>query len=260
MRGGNRAIAFIGAALLPLEALAAAPPGEWNVEAEPPIAGEVRESIEEILSSPEYRRLLRKPKDDEKKADPEKGGIRRPPGSKDSSPGSDLGFSIGNSIGALLTGLLYVLAFGAIAFAVGWIVKSIIDRSWSRDRGEAAPAVEAEGEVVRPSELSSDAHLAQASALAAEGNHREAIRELLLGAMSWTERSRLLRFRRGLTNRDYLRALTAHPGPRMALAGLVDIFEEVFFGRRPATAGKYEECRNRYQEGFHGPPLAPTES
>jgi hypothetical protein len=70
--------------------------------------------------------------------------------------------------------------------------------------------------------------------------------------MSWTERAGLIRYRQGLTNRDYLRAVRRRPPSREALAAIVGSFEQLYFGRRRATADGFSACLARYREGFQG--------
>ncbi|MFM7055580.1 MAG: hypothetical protein ACKO2P_01520 [Planctomycetota bacterium] len=62
-----------------------------------------------------------------------------------------------------------------------------------------------------PGELPAATYEGRARRYAADGNYRMAIRELLLGSMSWIERAGLIRYRRGLTNRDYVRCV-CRPG------------------------------------------------
>ena len=79
---------------------------------------------------------------------------------------------------------------------------------------------------------------------------REAMGQLVLGAMSYTERQGLIRFRRGLTYRDYLRALAGRASPREAFQSLVQAYEPVCFGRREATAEHYESVLAAYRTGI----------
>ena len=93
-------------------------------------------------------------------------------------------------------------------------------------------------------------YLERARALAGEGEFRPAIREVLLAGLSWTERKGLIRFRRGLTNRNYLRVLRREGTARESLAGIVLQFEEIYFGRRVATAERFQQCFAQFQAGF----------
>ena len=82
---------------------------------------------------------------------------------------------------------------------------------------------------------------------------REAIGQLILGAMSTTERSGLIRFRRGLTHRDYLRALRGRTRPHDGLRTIVGVYEPICFGRRPAQIDHYRTSLDGYETGFREP-------
>jgi hypothetical protein len=101
-----------------------------------------------------------------------------------------------------------------------------------------------------PGELPADEYVRRAMQYAAAGDHKAAIRELLLGTMSWIERAGLIRFRRGLSNRDYLRAVWRRPASRDSMSGIVDAFDRTYFGRRTATAEVFENCLELYRRGF----------
>jgi hypothetical protein len=82
--------------------------------------------------------------------------------------------------------------------------------------------------VVAPGELPPAAYEARALKLAKTGDYRAAIRELLLGSMSWLERAALIRYRRGLTNRDYLRCIWRRQEKRTAYLATASQFELVY--------------------------------
>ena len=101
-----------------------------------------------------------------------------------------------------------------------------------------------------PGELPADAYLQRAQELAAAGDFRQAIRQLLLGGMSWIERAGLIRFRQGLTNYDYLRVLLQQHRAREGFSAIVRQFEEIYFGRREATAERFQTSLQGYRSGF----------
>jgi hypothetical protein len=100
-----------------------------------------------------------------------------------------------------------------------------------------------------PGELSPEAHRERALALARAGEYRAAIRHLLLGCMSWVERAGLIRFRTGLTNHDYLRATRRRPGFHAEMVPIVRQFEEIHFGRRPASEERFHSCLEHLAQG-----------
>jgi hypothetical protein len=78
--------------------------------------------------------------------------------------------------------------------------------------------------------------------------YKEGLRELLLGAMSAAERRGFIRFRRGLTNRDYWYSVR---GPaRESFGSIASAFEQVYFGRREATADGFRESCRAFQKSF----------
>ncbi|MBN2489875.1 MAG: DUF4129 domain-containing protein, partial [Planctomycetes bacterium] len=78
-------------------------------------------------------------------------------------------------------------------------------------------------------------------------DYRTAIAQLLLGGMSWLERAGAIRFRKGLVNRDYLRAAGRHPEFRSGLHAIVGHFEETHFGRRAATPERFATCLDHFR-------------
>jgi hypothetical protein len=225
-----------------------------------PSDDEVRSRLERILSSPEYRRLR---PDTSKDVDQESvllGWLRRlmewlsgDGKSTHEVPLLDLSF---------VRFGLYVLAFLGLAVVVFVIGRSLLR---SRRRLTVAEISTQEGGALLlstgpPGELAADVYVGNARELAAIAEYKQAIRQLLLGAMSWIERRGMIRYRRGLTNRDYVRAVRRHRDRSQSLSGIIEAFERVYFGRRQATASSYEDCLRFYQEGFDdaeaGSPLA----
>jgi len=101
-----------------------------------------------------------------------------------------------------------------------------------------------------PGDLPATTYEGRARQLAADGNYRAAIRELLLGSMAWIERAGLIRYRRGLTNRDYARSVWRRLQQRQAYLTTAGQFELVYFGRRPATAAMFEQCLGEFEGAF----------
>lgn len=150
--------------------------------------------------------------------------------------------------------LVYGVAFLIVVAALALILKSVLESAKER----ALESERVQARLVQagaaPGETPSEEFWARAQELAARGNEKLAIRELLLGAMSSLERRGLIRHRRGLTNRDYLGA--ASGDMRSSLLTIVAAFERVYFGRRAASSEGFRECSDAYREGFGvpGPP------
>lgn len=163
--------------------------------------------------------------------------------------GSGSPFSL-QGIGRLLT-VLMIVAILAILI----LVATIVVKSRDRQQRTAVRLPEIEEEnltdlAVPPGELGVSVYEARAIQLAEQGNYRSAVRELLVGAMSWIERGRLIRYRRGLTNRDYLRAIWRQPERRNAFGTIALAFEWVYFGRRVATRQMFDHCLMAFQGAF----------
>jgi hypothetical protein len=103
-----------------------------------------------------------------------------------------------------------------------------------------------------PGVLPADVYFNKAGELAAAGKYREAITHLLLGAMSHVERAGLIKYRSGLTHRDYVRALREDKTISLAMRNMVRTFEPLGFGRREATKQHFEQTLNNYAKGFRG--------
>jgi hypothetical protein len=170
---------------------------------------------------------------------------------------ADLFRGTGNVLSGLGT-LVQILAYGvlaAICCLIIWLVVRAVNNYRERQtvggriRGSAE---EGEGEIP-PGDLPADEYLRRAGELADQGKFREAIGQLILGAMSRTERSGLIRFRRGLTNRDYLRALRGRAMQHHAFRSIVGVYEPICFGRRAAQVEHYRTSLDGYQTGFQQP-------
>ncbi|MFN9374228.1 MAG: DUF4129 domain-containing protein [Planctomycetaceae bacterium] len=99
-----------------------------------------------------------------------------------------------------------------------------------------------------PGEFPADEYLRRAELAAANGIFSEAIAQLLLGTLSATERQGLIRFRKGLTYRDYRRALRKVQPAQEAFQTLCGIYLPVGFGRRPADRHQFEESLRHYRQ------------
>jgi hypothetical protein len=220
---------------------------------EPPT---VRDAASDVLSSPEFRNLPRldlgaagakaeplKPKKDESKEDEVR--IRTP------SAGSDF---LASLFGGAISLVVLVVLGVVLAAIIGLIVLGI--KRWERSEKteketEADAATDEDAEpTMSPSEKPADAWLAAARQAAAAGRFDEAMALLLLGAMSHAERAGLIRPRRGLTYRDYLRAVPHDSAWRPALSELVRTYAPVGFGRREATHAAFEAVIGPYERAL----------
>lgn len=150
--------------------------------------------------------------------------------------------------------LVYLTAAMVLLAAIAFIVKSVLESSGADAITTHTPLAKGRAVAATPGELAPATYLERAQSHAARGQHKEAIRELLLGAMSFAERRGLIRHRKGLTNRDYFWAFR---GPaRDSLAVIAAVFERVYFGRREASHADYQKCREQYERSFGAEPTS----
>jgi hypothetical protein len=205
---------------------------------------EIRSAVDDVLSAPEYKRLLRSRREDESEQ-----AWKLPRWLERFLEWMSRHTAVLASAGFLIRGLAYLVVIAlvtAIAIAIAKGIRARLPSSAvTRSLEDAAYAL-----VGPPGELPADEYVRRALEHAAAGDHKAAIRELLLGTMSWIERAGLIRFRRGLTNRDYLRAVWRRPACRDSLSGIADAFDRTYFGRRAATAKTFDNCLELYRQGF----------
>jgi hypothetical protein len=134
----------------------------------------------------------------------------------------------------------------------GVIVFSMWKRSaaLSHQKSPIDPDEEAISPSQPPGDQPTNEYERRAIAAAQAGDYRSALRELVRGSMSWTERSGLIRYRRGLTNRDYVRAVWRFAPRRESLLRIVAAFERVFYGRRAADAATFDVCLQAFRSSF----------
>ena len=168
-----------------------------------------------------------------------------------STPSGDLDwtFGLGSLANAFVIVVIAVIVLLLVVIAA-MIVKSIDAKKRNRD-GLLSDSDDILSDVTTPpGELAASTYETRAIQFAATGNYRAAIRELLLGSMSWIERAGLIRYRKGLTNRDYLRSVWRRVDKRDGYLTTATQFEYVYFGRRTPTAEMFEKCLASFQGAF----------
>ncbi len=216
---------------------------------------DVQRAARDVMNDPEFRHLVRESVEE---TVPERSEL--PQWLKDLLESIAKWFvrenSSGGSDGAGLAPIGTLMFYGAIGVAVAVLIFLLV----SLLKRFEAPGVKRPFKLVAdedaitpatpPGEYSPSFYEDRAMQFATAGDYRAAIRELVLGGMSWTERAGLIRHRRGLTNRDYVRAVWRDASRREALLLIVESFDLVFFGRRPAEESQYERCLAAFQESF----------
>lgn len=155
---------------------------------------------------------------------------------------------------AQLFKLLGMLAIAVmIAVIVILLVKSFQDRDSRLDQELTGTLQTDVGELEAdhpPSEYPSDEYLRQAAQLARQGEFRQAVALVLLGAMSEVERRGFIRYRKGLTQRDYYRTVRRHDRIGPAYRNILRIYEPLGFGRRTAELQHYQTAVQSFTGGF----------
>jgi len=151
----------------------------------------------------------------------------------------------------LLPALAIIAIMAVLIVIISMLVKSVDTKKQRKDSLLSDLADVLSDVVTPPGELAASTYESRAIALASDGNYRAAIRELLLGSMSWIERAGLIRYRKGLTNRDYLRAVWRRQDKRNAYLTTASHFEFVYFGRRTPTSEMFQLCLASFRGAFH---------
>lgn len=169
----------------------------------------------------------------------------RPTPPPPSTSGGVLDFSLGSVF-------LYIGLAVLVGIAI-WIIAAIVQKSDPNravDRSFLSDNEDITDLSTPPGELAASTYESRAMQMAADGNYKAAIRELLIGGMSWIERAGLIRFRKGLTNRDYVRAVWKQSEKRQAYVNTATEFERIYFGRRDANRDTFETCLRSFQGSF----------
>lgn len=161
-----------------------------------------------------------------------------------------------SGLGTLLSGSIQILAYTALAIVCGLILflasRAIAEMLKSR-RGQtrlSTTTVVPLADDHSPGELSADIYLQRALEFAEQGHYREALGQLILGAMSVIERQQWIRYRRGLTLHDYLRSVRSRPDQYQGLQLVAAAYEPVEYGRRIASAEHFHTALEGYRSGF----------
>ena len=146
--------------------------------------------------------------------------------------------------------LAYLILIGVCGLIVYLIIQAILSRESSTQAvfSQQLNLDIPQDEDHSPGELPADAYLAKARELAQQRRYREAVAQLLLGGMSSIERAELIRHRRGLTLRDYLRALRGRASQYDGFRALISLYEPVGFGRRVASFQTFEDALSGYEQ------------
>ncbi len=183
----------------------------------------VERSLAKVFEDPQFRHLAR---------------LRNEPG-----PGWDFDFGFGDGMSPIAW---VVIGIALVSVVIALIVMLAATSRSSRSPPSQGLASDADTNPLLldgpPGDEPVEHYIERARAAADAGDYRASVAHLLLGGMSLLERARLVRYRRGLTNHDYLRALRKEPERRSLLAVVVGHFDEIYYGGRDADRRRYTDA------------------
>ncbi len=137
--------------------------------------------------------------------------------------------------------LLLGLGGTALAVIVFYVVRSLLEGVVAESRANGEMGEEEE-------ELSAEAALKRAEVLAEAHDYRTAVRYLYLSSLLLLEERGLLRYKRSLTNREYLRSVSHLPQLAGVLQDVVEVFERVWYGYQVLDEAAYARYEARIDE------------
>ncbi|QDU82849.1 hypothetical protein Pla110_46120 [Polystyrenella longa] len=224
----------------------------------------IRKSTQQILDQDQFKHLkdhnnpfdldglLNRLETSNKESSPKKTSTRASssPGWFDWLPSFDFS-SLGSAFGMLIE-----FGFWGILIVIGLVLIYFLGKAvmaYERRKQELTDElIEPTDQqiVAAPGETAVNQYLARARELAANREYAKAIMQLVQGAMSDIERRNQIKFRRGLTSYDYLRAVRGEPPRHQALQQLLRVYEPIGFGRRVATEDHFETSLNQFEAEF----------
>jgi hypothetical protein len=137
-----------------------------------------------------------------------------------------------------------------VALLVVFYVGKILFKRFSGKRLKRAPKKRKArivlGEQLKPEDTSTDL-LAEAEALARQGELRAAIRKAYIALLVELGDRKLITLAQHKTNRDYLNSVRTIPMLHSTMRGLTDSFERHWYGFDEATENDWLNFRSRYK-------------
>lgn len=157
--------------------------------------------------------------------------------------------------GIVLLFLSYTIIFCICCLILYLLYRSFKGVDYEQKKNDDTQTKQLQGEmsmeqIVSPAENEASIYLQRANKFAKSGDYHTAIIQLLYGSMSFIERSGWIRFRKGLTYRDYLRAARPHGLPGDSFRQIIRTYEPLGFGRREATKEHFESTLHSYEAAF----------
>lgn len=212
----------------------------------------IKQDTKQILNRPEFRHLTRERQITGDAPFDLKDLLQSQPPAKPAQTSQFLAGIAGS--------IILILSYTAVICACGLILyllyRALIGYKYSRKIKDESDGRHLQGEIafeqiVSPAESEVSIYLERAKTLAQTGDYHNAIIQLIYGSMSFIERAGWIRFRKGLTYRDYLRAARPHGLPGDSFRQIIRTYEPLGFGRREATREHFENTLSYYESAFH---------
>tara|TARA_R110002095_G_scaffold78165_3_gene67317 strand:- start:863 stop:1555 length:693 start_codon:yes stop_codon:yes gene_type:complete len=211
----------------------------------------IEQDTKQILKRPEFRHLTRERQINSESPFDLEDLLKEKP--KQDTSNSKFAFSA--VAGVVILALSYALIACACGLILYLLYRSLTGFKNRRIFHDKPHREELQGEmtleqIISPAESEAATYLQRAKTLAQTGDYQSAIIQLLYGSMSFIERSGWIRFRKGLTYRDYLRAARPHGLPGDSFRQMIRTYEPLGFGRREATREHFESTLHHYEAAF----------
>jgi hypothetical protein len=160
--------------------------------------------------------------------------------------------SVGPGRAGALSNVAQIFVFVLAGAILAFVVWKLWPRLWRGRKEKKTKKREARvvlGERLEPDQSSADL-LAEAEALARQGNLRAAIRKGYIALLCELGDRKVLGLAQHKTNRDYLRAVQSHEQLYREMKFLTFSFEHHWYGFLPATMEDWDVFRTRYREAL----------
>jgi hypothetical protein len=155
-----------------------------------------------------------------------------------------------NTFGGLLKILMIAVIVAAVCYALWYMFGDVAALRLGRRKKEVGPDIVVDGD--RPSAGEAAALLERADALAAEGRYAEAVHLLLFRSIEDLRRSRSEGVPVSLTAREIQSLSDLSARARQALAPIIRIVENSFFGGRSVDREHWTTARASYEQFAFG--------
>lgn len=141
-----------------------------------------------------------------------------------------------------------MLALAVLAYVIKVFAPRLLRGRGSKKQSKSEPRIVL-GETLQPDQSAGDL-LAEAEALARQGELRAAIRKAYIALLVEMGERKLISLAQHKTNRDYLRAVRSHEPLYGNLKGLTDSFERHWYGFAKATEDDWTAFRAGYKKAL----------